>query len=778
VKSFLAQFEQIVESVEIRSVVRYSWCGQTRDLLSHLAKLKLSVEELRQHLMFSLRMELYSNYYTRGYVEPLGEEVRYRAGSHGRTAFVQVLSAANAGRGCWTTGWSVRRRRDDEVVVERQRLELRVQMDECSLSPEEPAEPGTGVRVLMPKESLSMSPGHYTAFGDMEMDEAAQRELVRLYWNVSPDGAVRLMRAATAWLNEAGVPFRLKVLNDPELFTRCDAGVLYLAKRDFPAAGDIIRRVHASIRGTLAPAVPMFTKWLADGLSLAEDPGNSDSFGLHRCTLVADGLILSYEQGKRRPAERLAVVRDRFEREGHDFGRPYLNPGSLDPYTLELSPVTRGLRARPEPTPSGTAGYAGIAGAIGGKLVTTAMWDGERCNWLGPETRLDGSGRLVSGGTVSPLGVDLYSGTSGIGLFLAELGAASGDEGATRTALGAMRHALSRIDDLPPASQLGFFTGRTGVVLAALRVGMVLGADDMLERAVQLLRRANVAPEERLEFDLMGGKAGAAVALVIASTLLGDEAYLRWAVDLGDQLLEAAVTSERGASWPASHLPGSPHLTGFSHGAAGIGYALFELFHASGAGRFRETGRAAFDYERSWFDARQQNWRDLRAHRGGVASRAKRIPCATAWCHGAPGIGVSRLRAAELFRDRTCEDEARAALRTTAAAVSMGLARGNESYSLCHGLAGNAQVLAYGAEVLGDATGDLGKLVREVADVGVARHGAEDRWPCGSDGAKTPGYMLGVAGIGAFYLQLHIPAVPGWLIPRRDTFEKARSDSR
>jgi Lanthionine synthetase C-like protein len=55
------------------------------------------------------------------------------------------------------------------------------------------------------------------------------------------------------------------------------------------------------------------------------------------------------------------------------------------------------------------------------------------------------------------------------------------------------------------------------------------------------------------------------------------------------------------------------------------------------------------------------------------------------WCHGAPGITLSRLRATELLSDLQVSSEAVAALEATRDAAQAELHTGN--YSLCHGLA-------------------------------------------------------------------------------------------
>jgi lantibiotic modifying enzyme len=152
------------------------------------------------------------------------------------------------------------------------------------------------------------------------------------------------------------------------------------------------------------------------------------------------------------------------------------------------------------------------------------------------------------------------------------------------------------------------------------------------------------------------------------------------------------------------------HLTGFSHGTAGVAYALLELFQATGDTKYRRGAELAFNYERRWFDASAGNWPDFREEPGARKRGNDPWPCATAWCHGAPGIGLSRLRAYEVLRDATCKDEALIALETTRSWIESALRSGTCSFCLCHGLAGNADLLLQGRLVLGEAGERTGPL--------------------------------------------------------------------
>ena len=119
----------------------------------------------------------------------------------------------------------------------------------------------------------------------------------------------------------------------------------------------------------------------------------------------------------------------------------------------------------------------------------------------------------------------------------------------------------------------------------------------------------------------------------------------------------AGTVTEHGPAWPNPALGKQP-LAGFSHGVAGIAYALLELAVATGDERYRTAALAALDYERALFDAVHQNWPDLRETQTlkTETNSAQGSVFVTAWCHGAPGIGLSRLA---MLRHRTIAAHAR-----------------------------------------------------------------------------------------------------------------------
>jgi len=93
------------------------------------------------------------------------------------------------------------------------------------------------------------------------------------------------------------------------------------------------------------------------------------------------------------------------------------------------------------------------------------------------------------------------------------------------------------------------------------------------------------------------------------------------------------------------------------------------------------------------------------------------------------------------------------------------MASGAGNFSLCHGLGGNAEILADSVRLLGDEADENAELAHTVADAGLERHVQHAiPWPCGTFEGETASLFLGLAGIGMFYLRLHDPARPSVLL--------------
>jgi lantibiotic modifying enzyme len=199
-------------------------------------------------------------------------------------------------------------------------------------------------------------------------------------------------------------------------------------------------------------------------------------------------------------------------------------------------------------------------------------------------------------------------------------------------------------------------------------------------------------------------------------------------------------------------------MNGFSHGAAGIAWALGELARTSGEQRFFEAAREATRYEQHWFNSDVMNWQDL--FQEYVADPERPPEYSLSWCHGAPGIALSRLRLWKIFGNPAHGEEARIALSTTTDSLHADLKSGTRNFSLCHGLAGNAEALIVASDILGDE--GMLRTAREIGLNGIKDYAdSEEGWPCGVNNADawSPSLMLGWAGTGYYFLRLYDPTI-------------------
>lgn len=422
--------------------------------------------------------------------------------------------------------------------------------------------------------------------------------------------------------------------------------------------------------------------------------------------------------------------------------------------------------------------FTATAASIGDRLVDRARGNGRPWSWT---VRIQGSGADRREAELRPAGPALYQGTAGIALFLGELAGVTGEARFAAAARDTLSHALTRGAELPETA-FGFHGGRVGIAWVAVRVAAVLDAPALRRPAKGLL--SPLAGNEHRDggLDVIAGAAGAIPALLDLARRLERDDLLGVARRLGEHLIVQARKEPGGWSWdtlPRSSVRG---LTGFAHGASGAAVALLELARATGEGRFRFAAEMAFLYERRTFDPEAGNWPDYRhtllgdhLRTGRIeevrrAVRAGRFPpyrphFMTAWCHGAPGIGLARLRAWELTGDPRVLDELRQAVETTRASVDPeALHAGN--FSLCHGAAGNAELLLEAGRRLDEP--EWIEAARQVAEIGRDRYeSSETTWPCGTvDGRPDPSLLVGEAGIGLYCLRLDDASIPSVLLVR------------
>lgn len=284
-------------------------------------------------------MQLQQLFYDSCYCRRFGDASAERpAASAPDPGFSEALSTANASRERWDLGWQIQQTLPSgQIVVGKGAMTRMVWPGEFlgHGPPGTPPRPGTEISLHTPRESRTMQPGFYFVFGEALADQQEEFGIVRLYWNVTAAGAAQLVGGLTRALNRFAIPFRFKCLHVPGLFDRSDAAILYLAKRHYRIAATLLADVHQAVHPSLKAATPLFSKPLADGLGLAEDPKTGESFGMNRCRLLAEAVCNAHERGLDSAEERLNEVAAAFAAAGLSLDRPHLNPGSADRYEFQ-----------------------------------------------------------------------------------------------------------------------------------------------------------------------------------------------------------------------------------------------------------------------------------------------------------------------------------------------------------------------------------------------------------------------------------------------------------
>lgn len=386
---------------------------------------------------------------------------------------------------------------------------------------------------------------------------------------------------------------------------------------------------------------------------------------------------------------------------------------------------------------------------------------GSLASWLGVSPFREREWRFVS------VGSDLYSGCAGIALFLAYLGKTTGDDAPralARAALGTSLEfvwAAEKVDELAP---VGLFCGLGGPIYMLSHLGSLWQEPALLDRAEQMA----LAMERRVlaskEFDLFEGAAGFVASVLSLYRARPSAALLDFARRCGDHIVSHAIQSDGlpGLHWPCG-IPSAAPLAGLSHGAAGIALNLMRLWKATDDDRYRRAAEGALEYERSVFSPEAGNWPDFLTfpssapvnadaalHREpGFVPRFK-----TAWCHGAPDTGLSRVAILRITDDPRMRAEIDVAVEAT---LTEGF--GN-NHCLCHGDLGNLELLI-SAPPREQLAADIARL-----SAAITESITEKGWITGNPlGIESPGLMSGIAGTGFGLLRLLAPQdVPSILL--------------
>ena len=340
--------EDIVKQVEIRSdfSVRhpdYKPLELPSEVITRFQKMPEPMQQ--KYLSLQLRSFLYGIYYSGLMRTSLAldkEENNLLLDLENNTflgvdsEFYNRIHSSNSGKGYFEPGWVILTEESDgSLMVTNGSLKLYIERERHLQPNQQDAVIGDKVAIKMPKNFVQN--GFYVSVGNARANLHQEVSvLVRIYFNLTPDGAVGVMGSLTQQLNECHIPFDFKVLYNPQDYQRYDSGVLYFDKSNYELVHQILEKVYQENQCHFKAEVPLFTLQLAPGLALAEEPdhkfADQESFGMNRCQIIANGLLEAWYQDKKSSDDKMQSIFEQFSSSGIDSNHTYLNANSKNIY--------------------------------------------------------------------------------------------------------------------------------------------------------------------------------------------------------------------------------------------------------------------------------------------------------------------------------------------------------------------------------------------------------------------------------------------------------------
>ncbi|MCW3081697.1 type 2 lanthipeptide synthetase LanM [Segetibacter sp.] len=233
----------------------------------------------------------------------------------------------------------------------------------------------------------------------------------------------------------------------------------------------------------------------------------------------------------------------------------------------------------------------------------------------------------------------LYSGKLGIALFLHSISKYLKTTHYDHIIESILIREIERYQaDCNNSINLSLSVGVSGLIYTLLRTER----EDFLKAAIRLsMHMTDERVNEDKTYDIMGGSAGTLVALCELYKKTNCAGILKRCIYIGEHLLKSSILDAHSNERCWISITGEA-LTGYSHGASGIGYSLLRLYEATKIVKYRDAFYDGLRYENCYFSKSHTNWKDLRSTEEKYQN---------SWCHGAAGIGLSRLYAYKILKD-------------------------------------------------------------------------------------------------------------------------------
>ena len=269
-------------------------------------------------------------------------------------------------------------------------------------------------------------------------------------------------------------------------------------------------------------------------------------------------------------------------------------------------------------------------------IASQAIKENGTAAWIGLEWHEE-----IDKFQLSVLGQDFYNGNGGVALFLAATSLAYKNDNLLKLAYEAVSPLRQKLHHDPAsikksAPNIGIGVGLTSYIYSLTSLGLLTNNQELIKDATiaaTLLDKELIDSDKN--YDVMGGSAGAILALLKLHHINNESETLNIAILAGNHFLEN-IDNWLGSS-NSQTLVSTNQINGFAHGAAGIALALFSLAKRTNNLKFFEAAKFIIAIENNTFSKQTNNWPDF---------KFKHLPenqWSCQWCHGASGIGLARI---------------------------------------------------------------------------------------------------------------------------------------
>ena len=384
-------------------------------------------------------------------------------------------------------------------------------------------------------------------------------------------------------------------------------------------------------------------------------------------------------------------------------------------------------------------------------IVAKALSDENGTYWIADT--IDGSDKFSE---------TVYCGSSGILLFLIEYYSYTKNQ----QVLDLIKRSANWLINYckkNPTKNFSFYTGRIGTVYTLIKAYKLANNESAIQDALSLLDDIKTTfNNDKICCDFLNGISGTLLGLLHIFDILKQDFIKEHIAHYASLLIENINVREYGFFWDKTARMSKPWC-GFSHGPSGVAFVFLELGTYFNDDFFYSIAKKGIEYEDHFYSPIHNNWPDFRKGFYDTVSKDKHIKqfvsgnynyfeapsYMKAWCHGSPGVGLTRLKAHKVFEEEKYSEEILKSIDSVLNSTN----NPPLSATLCHGILGNSALFLEFHKQTKDPKylqyflDDCQKAIRLKQKEGFYRSGLNDYKH------ESLNLFLGICGIGYSFLQ-------------------------